>query len=112
MNTPSYKRGYYKFSEIEDADTDKDMKINAINNSLIGEKLSANGYPTIFKVNNRRLEYYGGNRESQELQNWFLESKTKNQQKQKLSEEKYPTRNVNSLIQRIFGGKTKKNKRK
>ena len=104
MKTPSYKRGVYKFMEIEDADKSKDSKMNAINSRLQGEKLAANGYPTIFKIHGGKLNYYEGGRDANALQSWFLSNKQPMQSP--------PPRNVQSLFQRMFGGKTKKNKRK
>uniref|UniRef100_A0A6C0JRF9 Thioredoxin domain-containing protein n=1 Tax=viral metagenome TaxID=1070528 RepID=A0A6C0JRF9_9ZZZZ len=102
MKTPTFKRGYYKFIEIEDSDKSKDLKINSINTHLTGEKLSANGYPTIFKIHGGKLHYYNGNRTAIELQNWFL---NKN-----IQDNEAPPRGVYSLFNRMFGGKTKKNK--
>jgi len=104
MKTPSYKNGNYRFSEIEDADRLKDQKINQINSYLNGNKLSANGYPTIFKVNRGNLRYYQGNRTAGELQKWFLEGS--NEQPLHV-ENPY---DGSSMFNRIFGGKTKKNK--
>ena len=102
MKTPSYKRGIYRFSEIEH---DKaPTEIEKINSGLNGNKLSANGYPTIFKVNRGKLKYYQGNRTAGELQKWFLESSNE----QPLHVEKPYDRF--SMFNRIFGGKTKKNK--
>jgi hypothetical protein len=106
MKTPSYKRGVYKFMEIEDADKSKDSKINSINARLQGEKLAANGYPTIFKIHGGKLNYYDGGRTTSELQSWFSGGK------QSVEKEEPSHHNVQSLFQRMFGGKTKKNKRK
>ena len=105
MKTPTFKRGGYKFMEIEDADKSKDSKINSINSRLNGEKLAANGYPTIFKIHGGKLNYFDGDRTSSGLQSWFLGVN-------KQSVEQAPPRNVESLFQRMFGGKTKKIKRK
>lgn len=102
MKTPSYKKGLYRFIEIEDADKDRDSKINGINSRLTGEKLAANGYPTIFKIHGGNLQYFNGNRNSSELQSWFL---NKN-----VHYKVAPPRGVYSLFNRMFGGKTKKNK--
>jgi len=107
MKTPMFKRGVYKFMEIEDADKSKDSKINAMNLRLQGEKLAANGYPTIFKIHGGKLNYFEGERTASEMQNWFLSTN-----KQPVEKEQSPPHNVESLFQRIFGGKTKKNKRK
>jgi thiol-disulfide isomerase/thioredoxin len=103
MRTPSYKKGGYKFIEIEDADKTKDNKINNINSRLRGgDTLAANGYPTIFKVEGGSLKYFEGGRTAGELQSWFLNSKQEDKEA--------PPRNVHSIFNRIFGGKTKKNK--
>lgn len=103
MKTPSYRRGAYKFMEIEDSDNAKDSKINAINSRLNGKKLEANGYPTIFKVKGGALDYYEGQRQSNELQKWFLGSTGP------LPEYGNGYNNQN-MFQRMFGGKTRKNK--
>jgi thiol-disulfide isomerase/thioredoxin len=71
MRSPSYRNSSYKFVEIEDSDNAKDAKISNINSSLIGSKLAANGYPTIFKVHGGKLEYFQGGRTSSELESWF-----------------------------------------
>jgi len=107
MKTPSYKKGMYKFIEIEDSDKMKDQKINNMNSYLKGEKLTANGYPTIFKIKGGKLQYYTNDRTAPELQNWFLESKQlyNNEEKQVI-----PTHNVYSMFNRLIGGKTKKNR--
>jgi hypothetical protein len=105
MKTPTFKRGGYKFMEIEDSDKAKDSKMNAINARLQGEKLAANGYPTIFKIHGGKLNYYEGERNADGLQSWFLGSNN-----QAVEKEEPAPRNVQSLFQRMFGGKTKKNK--
>jgi hypothetical protein len=108
MKTPSYKRGVYKFMEIEDADKSKDSKMNAINSRLQGgEKLTANGYPTIFKIHGGKVHYYEGQRDASGLQGWFL-----GQNQQPTEKAEAPPRNIQSLFQRMFGGKTIKNKKK
>jgi thiol-disulfide isomerase/thioredoxin len=78
MKTPSYKKGLYKFSEIEDSDELKDSKIAAINSKIKGGKLTANGYPTIFKVDGGKIQYFQGGRTSNELQSWFIKTKKNN----------------------------------
>jgi len=102
MKTPSYKKGFYRFIEIEDSDNDRDSKINDINSRLTGEKLAANGYPTIFKIHGGNLQYFNGNRTSSELQSWFLNKSNQHKETQH--------RGVYSMFNRMFGGKTKKNK--
>jgi thiol-disulfide isomerase/thioredoxin len=107
MKTPSYKHGVYKFMEIEDADKSKDSKINAINTRLQGGKLEANGYPTIFKIHGGKVHYYEGGRDANALQTWFL-----GQNQQTKDKEQPATNGVQGIFQRMFGGKTKKNKKK
>jgi thiol-disulfide isomerase/thioredoxin len=103
MKTPTYKKGGYKFHEIEDADELKDSKINNINSKLKGGKLSANGYPTIFKINGGKLQYFEGGRSAGELQNWFLGKETHIDVKARA-----PT----PFLNRLFGGKKNKTQKK
>jgi thiol-disulfide isomerase/thioredoxin len=88
IKSPSYKGGQYKFTEIEDSDELKDSKINEINTTLKGGTLSANGYPTIFKISGGKISYYQGNRSANELRKWFMSSSGNN-----------------PLLRRTFGGK-------
>ena len=49
--------------------------IHKINNTYLlnlNEKLEANGYPTIFKINGNQLQYYQGEREPQPMKQWFF----------------------------------------
>jgi len=101
MKTPSYKRGSYKFVEIEDNDKAKDEKINRINSRLMGEKLTANGYPTVFKIHGGKLHYFQGDRTADSLQSWFS---TKTNLK---SERSHP-----NFLNRLFGGKNNKTQKK
>ena len=57
--------------EIEDSDFDKDMKIRDIEDrKLNGEQLKILGYPTMFKIQNGRADYYGGNRTVDAMTEW------------------------------------------
>jgi len=57
--------------EIEDSYFDKDMKLHNIENQkLNGEKIEVYGYPTMFKIHNGHIDYYGGNRTASEMYNW------------------------------------------
>ena len=85
-----------QYLEIEDADPHKDRKIAHVNSRLKGGKLVANGYPTVFKINNGKLEYYQGERTAPALQQWF-----KGGGGQRATEE-------GTLMQRFFGGKKQK----
>jgi thiol-disulfide isomerase/thioredoxin len=97
------KKGGYKFTEIEESDELKDSKIKEINDKLKGEKLSANGYPTIFKIKGGKLEYFEGGRTSDELQSWFLNSK-----KPTVEKPREPT----PFLNRLFGGRKIKTQKK
>lgn len=49
--------------------------IQKLNNTYLlnsNEKLEANGYPTIFKINGNQLQYYQGEREPQPMKQWFF----------------------------------------
>ena len=39
------------------------------------EKLTASGYPTIYRIENNQLKYYGGDRTTQEMYDWFVNQK-------------------------------------
>lgn len=60
--------------EIEDSDSDKDIKIMDIeNNRLQNERVEIAGYPTIFKIKNGHAVYYGGNRTLDDMYAWVTE---------------------------------------
>jgi len=100
MKTPSYKKGMYKFMEIEDADKMKDAKINSMNKYIQGQKLAANGYPTVFKVKSGKLNYYQGDRTANEMQKWYFEGNNKEEYF-----EKPVSNNMYSMFNRMMGGK-------
>jgi hypothetical protein len=108
MKSP--KKHMYKFVEIEDADKKKDQRINALNASLKGQKVTANGYPTILKINGGKLDYYQGEREAAPLMKWFSgENKQVNQ-----NDYNNNSRNNNGvygMMRNMFGGKTKKRRK-
>jgi thiol-disulfide isomerase/thioredoxin len=37
-----------------------------------GVKIEANGYPTLFKIDNGKVDYYNGNRQSDAMSDWYL----------------------------------------
>lgn len=51
--------------KIDEADPTKNDKMREINQELVAE-----GYPTIFKVNNGKVEYFQGDRTFDELNKW------------------------------------------
>ena len=87
-----------QFLEIEDSDKHKDRKISHVNSRLKGEKLVANGYPTIFKISGGNLQYYQGARSAPALQQWV---KGGNAQVEPVAQEP-------SLLNKLFGGKKQK----
>ena len=59
--------------EIEDSEPteSKQTKMDSIRAQFLnGEDIEMYGYPTIFKIQNGRPEYYGGNRTADEMYNW------------------------------------------
>ena len=71
----SSMKGNKKFHvvEIESSDSDKDSRMSQINSKLSSdsEKLEANGFPTVFKVKNGKLEYYNEERQEEAMKKWF-----------------------------------------
>lgn len=67
------------YAEIESAEEDsgkKDINARYLMNS--SEKLELQGgYPTIFKINNGRLEYYNGARDAKKMYRWFTANRTR-----------------------------------
>lgn len=61
--------------EIESEDSDKDYKIDELNNKYIlnGDKISIEGFPTIFKIYDGKLEYFSNNRDYETMKNWILQ---------------------------------------
>jgi thiol-disulfide isomerase/thioredoxin len=70
----------YVFSEIEQSE--QDAKIRDINNSYLqnsAEKLALqDGFPTLFKIYNGKLEYYNGDRRYLDMLHWYTSAKTRN----------------------------------
>lgn len=85
------------YLEIEDSDKHKDRKIAHVNSRLKGEKLVANGYPTIFKIRGGNLEYYPGERSAPAMQQWFKGGNAQQQQQQ----QEVPS---HTILGKIFGG--------
>lgn len=62
--------GQFTVVEIEADQPDKSEKLAKLEQMLDGEKIDASGYPTIVKVGGGRVDYYGGNRELNDMLNW------------------------------------------
>jgi hypothetical protein len=71
-----YQKPYYL--EVEHSNIQKLDNFNEKHASLLGgEKIAAEGYPTCFKVESGVIEYYKGNRESNEMENWYMQNSHK-----------------------------------
>mgnify|MGYP000161872644 CR=1 FL=1 len=58
--------------QIEERNPDKTNIISRIEKKLNGNHIENKGYPTIFKVNENRVEYYGGERSAQLMGGWAI----------------------------------------
>lgn len=57
------------FVEIEESEINS--KLNKLNQEH-NVNVQANGYPTLFRIEGGKVDYYGGNRESSQMSQWFL----------------------------------------
>ena len=67
------KDGDVLFAEIEESQ--EGHKIPEINEKHVkkGKPLAVQGgYPTLFKIENEQVHYYGGARNAEEMETWFL----------------------------------------
>ena len=79
------------------------------------EKLESNGYPTIFKITNGKLEYYKEDRDEPTINNWIQKSTQKPLKIHKVSPNYIHTmhhkpRVAHHITKRIRGGKKRNNK--
>ena len=107
--------------EIEDSDPYKHDKIEMLNNELNGEqKVEVMGYPTLFKIQDNKLEYYQKEREPSQMSQFFNEgtekqsifkvAKLKSKSKAKSKRRKSRRRNKN-LTKRMKQMKNKKSRK-
>ena len=61
---------YGNIFELEDSDKNKDSKLKSVNNKINGGSLQVNGFPTLFKISNGKVEYYNGERSLDALLKW------------------------------------------
>lgn len=75
---------YRKYPHIEDMESDsisqgKLKKFNNENKEYFGgNEISYDGFPTLFKVEGGKIEYYGGEREPEHMENWFMQNNENN----------------------------------
>jgi thioredoxin-like negative regulator of GroEL len=62
----SVKNDNTQFVSFEESEHDKRTQFEHSN----GVKLSVNGYPTIFKISNRNVDYYSGQRSLEDMLKW------------------------------------------
>ena len=75
------------FVEIEEKSIDR--KLKQLKDEY-GVEVNANGYPTLFKIENGKVDYFNGNRRSEDMSNWFLKGGDGNQSQQNNNEENMP----------------------
>uniref|UniRef100_A0A6C0DJD5 Thioredoxin domain-containing protein n=1 Tax=viral metagenome TaxID=1070528 RepID=A0A6C0DJD5_9ZZZZ len=61
-----------KVDKIESADSDKETKINELNNKYGGERLNGDSFPVIFKIQNNKIETYNGMRDFESMKSWVF----------------------------------------
>ena len=66
-------KGRVQFVEIEESEKNKRSQFEKKHNKT----LNVNGYPTIFKIVNNKIEYYSGPREPEDMKRWVLSSLNK-----------------------------------
>jgi hypothetical protein len=94
------KAGHYRKPYYLEVEHDNIQKLDEFNkkhfSEMSGEKVMAEGYPTCFKVEAGVIEYYKGNRESNEMENWYMKNSHKVPKK--------------TIKKKVKGGKTMKKK--
>jgi thiol-disulfide isomerase/thioredoxin len=67
-----------KVDDIESTDSDKETKINELNNKYGGERLNGDSFPVVFKIQNNKIQIYNGERDFKSMKSWvFSESEPK-----------------------------------
>ena len=62
-----------KYKIIEKSNLGELEKFNDKNSKLLkGERVKYDGFPTLFKINNGKIEYYTGSREPVLMEKWFM----------------------------------------
>jgi len=66
-------KGRVQTVEIEETETDKRAQFEKKHKKTI----NVNGYPTIFKIVDGKIEYYSGPREPEDMKRWVLSTPNK-----------------------------------
>ena len=68
-NTLSSNKKFNIF-ELEDSDVNKESKLKSIGKKTHGGSIQVNGFPTVFKIFNGKVDYYNGERTMEALLKW------------------------------------------
>ncbi len=111
LNTNKKSNTKYVFSEIEQSE--QDAGISEINNTYLqqsSEKLALqDGFPTLFKINSGKVEYYNGDRQYLEMLRWYTSSNIHDidaDASKSVTDKEIP------ILSKYEGGKTRKSYRK
>jgi len=63
-------RKNFNIFELEDSDNNKDAKLKSVSKKIDGGSIQVNGFPTLFKISNGKVEYYNGERSLDALLKW------------------------------------------
>ena len=64
------KNKKFNIFELEDSDTNKESKLKSVGKKTHGGSIQVNGFPTLFKILNGKVEYYNGERTFDALLKW------------------------------------------
>ena len=67
------KKRKHGIQYVEIEDQDKDKKFTEVKRKY-GVDLTANGYPTLFKIEEGKLSYYDGQRTAEQMSDWYANS--------------------------------------
>jgi thiol-disulfide isomerase/thioredoxin len=117
---------FVRFIEIEQQQEQQKVdKVNRIYLTNSNEKLALQGgYPTLFRIEDGKLQYFQGSRNAEEMESWYVggslpsggDSKDPSAEKEESHDEPVPskknkeTRKNRYNLFNIFGGKTRRNR--
>ena len=64
------KNKKFNIFELEDSDANKESKLKSVGKKTHGGSIQVNGFPTLFKILNGKVEYYNGERTLDALLKW------------------------------------------
>lgn len=60
----------FNIFELENSDANKEAKLKSVGKKTRGGSIQVNGFPTLFKILNGKVEYYNGERTLDALLKW------------------------------------------